>query len=375
MLSINSPGVPSRPGVYTAIFDAATFEPSGTTMAKRDRPFRVGISDVATKAGVSLATVSRVMNGNFSVDPQIAERVRAAATELKYQPNPMGRNLARGKTDTIGVVVPDLGNPTFQGVLRGVSRAAAHDGYRVLIADSSEVSSEEAVLAGEARRRCDGVILCAPRMSPADLEDLATSLHPMVLVNRSTEAPGNPSVMVDYGQGIQDLATHLTDLGHTRIAYVAGPESSASNALRLAGLELFQKTHPHVELVFLRNGSTFEDGYESADAVIASGATGILAFNDLTAMGLLSSLNERGIKVPEDISVTGFDDIPFARYTTPPLTTAAVPIMDVGEHAWQQMRDLLNGTGTGDSLQVFTPHMVVRGSTGVPSKLTASTPK
>ncbi|WP_218714119.1 LacI family DNA-binding transcriptional regulator [Arthrobacter sp. BF1] len=342
-------------------------------MAKRVRPIRVGIADVAKQAGVSLATVSRVMNGNFSVDPEIAERVRAAATELKYQPNPMGRNLARGKTDTIGVVVPDLGNPTFQGVLRGVSRAAAQDGYRVLIADSSEVSSEEAVLAGEARRRCDGVVLCAPRMSAAELEELAPSLHPMVLVNRSTEAPGNPSVMVDYGRGIQDLATHLAGLGHTKIAYVAGPESSASNALRLAGLELFQQTHPHVDLVILHNGSTFEDGHESTGDVVASGATGILAFNDLTAMGLLSGLNERGVKVPEDISVTGFDDIPFARFTTPPLTTAAVPIMDVGEHAWQQMRDLLNGTDSADSLRVFEPHIVVRGSTGVPAQITADT--
>lgn len=336
-------------------------------MAKRARTTRVGISDVASMAGVSLATVSRVMNGNFTVDPQIADRVRAAAAELKYQPNPMGRNLARGKTDTIGVVVPDLANPTFQGVLRGVSRAAAHDGYRVLIADSSEVSSEEAVLAGEARRRCDGVILCAPRMGVAELQELAPSLHPLVLVNRTTEAADSPCVMVDYGQGIQGLAAHLTDLGHTRIAYVAGPESSASNALRLAGLEVFSQTHPHIEVVHLQSGSTFEDGHESATDVIASGATGILAFNDLTAMGLLSSLNERGIRVPEDISVTGFDDIPFARYTTPPLTTAAVPIMDVGEHAWQQMRDLLNGTETAQPHQVFQPHIVARGSTGAPA--------
>lgn len=336
-------------------------------MAKRERPARIGISDVATKAGVSLATVSRVMNGNFRVDPQIAERVRAAASELKYQPNPMGRNLARGKTDTIGVVVPDLGNPSFQGVLRGVSRAAAHDGYRVLIADSSEVSSEESILAGEARRRCDGVVLCAPRMGASELEELAPSLHPMVLVNRRIDDAGSPSVIVDYGKGIQDLAGHLADLGHTSLAYVGGPASSASNALRLAGLEEFKLTHPHIDLTLLQNGSTFEDGYESAEAVLATGATGILAFNDLTAMGLLSNLNERGISVPGDISVTGFDDIPFARYTTPSLTTAAVAIDDVGEYAWQQMRDLLNGTEATDSIRVFEPHMVVRGSTGVPA--------
>ncbi|WP_125612383.1 LacI family DNA-binding transcriptional regulator [Specibacter cremeus] len=332
-------------------------------MARGTLNRRVGISDVAEKAGVSLATVSRVMNGNFTVAADIAERVRAVATELNYQPNPTGRNLARGKTDTIGVVVPDLGNPTFQTVLRGVSRAAAQDGYRVLIADSSEVSSEESILAGEARRRCDGVVLCAPRMSDAELAELAPTLHPLVLVNRTTADP-SPSLTVDYGRGIQDLAAHLVDLGHTRLAFSAGPANSASNALRLAGLETFMSAHPGVELQILPGGSTFEDGHASADAVLASGATGILAFNDLTAMGLLSALNERGVNVPADVSLTGFDDIQFAAYTTPPLTTAAVPSMDVGEQAWRQMRALLNDTDIPDPALVFAPHIVVRGSTG-----------
>ncbi|MDQ0277888.1 LacI family transcriptional regulator [Arthrobacter silviterrae] len=341
-------------------------------MAKRVRTTRTGISDVAARAGVSLATVSRVMNGNQTVDAQIAERVRIAASELKYQPNPTGRNLARGKTDTIGVVVPDLGNPTFQGVLRGVSRAAAQDGYRVLIADSSEVSSEEAILAGEARRRCDGVVLCAPRMGAAELEELAPSLHPLVLVNRATNATGSPSVIVDYGRGIQDLAAHLVGLGHTRLAYVAGPASSSSHRLRLAGLDAFKASHSGIEVQVFSNGSTFEDGHSSAGDVLASGATGIMAFNDLTAMGLLSALNERGIRVPEDLSVTGFDDIPFARYTTPPLTTATVPIQDVGEQAWAQMKELLNrapnaAAEAGEPASTtFTPTLTVRGSTAPP---------
>ena len=163
-------------------------------MGRRATTRRIGIADVALKAGVSHATVSRVMNGNFTVDPAIAARVRAAATELNYQPNPVGRSLALGKTDTIGIVVPDLSNPTFQAILRGLSMAAAQDGYRVLIADSSEVSSEEAILAGEARRRCDGLVLCAPRMSDAELEELAPSLHPMVLINRTTDGPTAPSL-------------------------------------------------------------------------------------------------------------------------------------------------------------------------------------
>ncbi|MGZ4661264.1 MAG: LacI family DNA-binding transcriptional regulator, partial [Arthrobacter sp.] len=272
-----------------------------------------------------------------------------------------------GKTDTIGIVVPDLSNPTFQAILRGLSMAAAQDGYRVLIADSSEVSSEEAILAGEARRRCDGLVLCAPRMSDAELEELAPSLHPMVLINRSTLDATAPSLMVDYGQGIQQLAEHLVDLGHTRLAFLAGPARSASNGLRLHGLEIFKAAHPTIDLQMLDGGSSFEAGHQAVDSVMASGATGILAFNDLVAMGLLSGLHEHGVRIPEDISVTGFDDIPFARYTTPPLTTAAVPITELGHQAWHRMRDLIRHTapeaGTG-SPTVFQPRLEVRGSTG-----------
>ena len=336
-------------------------------MGRRATTRRIGIADVALKAGVSHATVSRVMNGNFTVDATIAERVRAAATELNYQPNPVGRSLALGKTDTIGIVVPDLSNPTFQAILRGLSMAAAQDGYRVLIADSSEVSSEEAILAGEARRRCDGLVLCAPRMGDAELDELAPSLHPMVLINRTTTHASVPSLMVDYGQGIQELAGHLAGLGHIRLAFLAGPEGSASNALRLAGLEKFKAGHPEIDLHMLDGGSSFEAGHESADAVLASGATGILAFNDLVAMGLLSGLHERGIRVPEDVSITGFDDIPFARYTTPTLTTAAVPITELGQQAWHRMRDLIRhvpSDAPGEGPTVFQPQLESRGSTG-----------
>ncbi|MFJ4209723.1 LacI family DNA-binding transcriptional regulator [Paenarthrobacter sp. NPDC089675] len=338
-------------------------------MARRNTNRRVGIADVAEKAGVSHATVSRVMNGNAAVDPGIAARVRAAAAELKYQPNPVGRSLALGKTDTIGIVVPDLANPTFQAILRGLSIAAAQDGYRVLIADSSEVTSEEAILAGEARRRCDGVVLCAPRMPDAELEELAPTLHPLVLINRTTINTTTPSLSVDYGQGIQELAQHLVSLGHQRLVYLSGPEHSASNRQRLVGLAEFRKEHPEIELQMLHGGSNFDSGHDSTEAIIASGATGILAFNDLVAMGLLSGLHERGIRVPEDISVTGFDDIPFARYTTPPLTTAAVPINELGSLAWRRMREQIQQADQTPTHQQdeFAPRMEIRKSTAAPA--------
>jgi LacI family transcriptional regulator len=333
-------------------------------MVRRSATGRIGIADVAVKAGVSHATVSRVMNGNFTVDPEIAARVRAAAAELKYQPNPVGRSLALGKTDTIGIVVPDLANPTFQAILRGLSRAAAQDGYRVLIADSFEVSSEEAILAGEARRRCDGLVLCAPRMSDAELEEIVPSLHPLVLINRTTAAADVPSLVVDYGQGVQDLAEHLVGLGHSRLAFLAGPPRSASNVLRLQGLEAFRAAHPQVDVRMLEGGSDFDTGHGSVDAVLDSGATGILAFNDLVAMGLMSGLHERGVKVPDDISVTGFDDIPFARYTTPTLTTAAVPITELGEQAWHQLRALIRKEPSDAAGSRYQPRLEIRASSG-----------
>ena len=338
------------------------------------QPRRIGIADVASRAGVSLATVSRVMNGSFTVDRGIAARVRAAAEELQYHPNPLGRSLALGKSETIGVLVPDLANPMFQAVLRGVSMAAARDGYRVLIADSSETLSEEHVLASDARRRGDGVVLCAPRMSDEELEDLAPSLQPMVLINR-TFSGAAPTVTVDYADGIRSLAEHLFALGHRKLAFLSGPGSSASNRLRLQGLEQFTAEHPEVSLQILPGGVSFASGHGAVHDVLATKATGILAFNDLVAMGLLSGLHEQGVSVPGDMSVTGFDDIEFSAYTSPPLTTATVPLNQLGEQAWQRLHDLLHlgaeATATDSDSDaaseggtVFPTTLQVRGSTG-----------
>ncbi|WP_051298622.1 LacI family DNA-binding transcriptional regulator [Arthrobacter castelli] len=327
---------------------------------------RIGIADVAAKAGVSHATVSRVMNGNFTVDQKIAARVRSAADELRYHPSPVGRSLARGKTETIGILVPDLANPSFQALLKSVSNTAARDGYRVLIADSSETPSEESILAGEARRRGDGVVLCAPRMGRGELEELAPSLQPMVLINRTT-ADGAPSLSIDYRQGIQELAEHLYGLGHRKIAFLAGPDSSASNAHRVRGLEEFCSRHPDVQLTTVPGGSSFDAGHRAAGDVLGLDITAVLAFNDLVAMGLLSSIHEHGAQVPGELSVAGFDDIPFAAYTTPSLTTAAVPIHEVGEQAWLWLRDLIQGVPAErrqPSKAIFKPQLQIRGSTG-----------
>lgn len=325
---------------------------------------RVGITDVARAAGVSLSTVSRVMNGNATVDPELAARVRATASDLGYIASPLARSLVLGRTQTVAVVVPDLANPTFQAILRGISRAAARDGYHVLIADSAEQVDEERLLAQETRRRTDGVILCAPRMPQPELATILTALSPVVVVNRSAQDAA-PVVAADYRMALGEIVEHLHSLGHRRLVYLAGVAGSASNAARLSALADARAAHPDVEILELPSGVDFDSGAAAADAVLATGATGILAFNDLVAMGLMSSLADRGVRVPEQLSVAGFDDIPFARYTSPPLTTAAVPATELGERAWTALYAQL----TGDAPEPFTtmtPRVVLRASTAAP---------
>ncbi|MCG5220714.1 LacI family DNA-binding transcriptional regulator [Streptosporangium sp. KLBMP 9127] len=332
-------------------------------MAKGARGKSATIVAVAEMAGVSVSTVSRVMNGNFKVDPATAERVRAAAAVLKYQPSPLARSLVLGRTQMVAILVPDLANPTFQSVLRGLSRAAAKDSYRVVVADSTEQTSEESILAVELRRCCDALVLCAPRMPEDELLSLLPQLAPVVLINRDSPRISAPTLTADYETGIQPLALHLHQLGHRRIGYLEGNPDSVSNDLRLRGLRTFAGEHPDVELVTIPCGVTFEHGHAVLDAVVASGVTGALAFNDLVAMGLLSALHEKGVRVPEELSVTGFDDIPFARFTTPPLTTASVPVVELGEEAWKRLHALLQDERPDHDLN-FRPRIEVRGSTG-----------
>jgi LacI family transcriptional regulator len=304
------------------------------------------------------------MNGRFLGEPSIADRVRASAIALDYTPNYSARSLALGETKAIAFVVPDLANPAFQAVLSSLSKTAAKDGYRVLVADSAESPSDEPLLAAEIRRRCDALVLCAPRMPEAQLIALADSVRPLVLINRTSAGITAPALSIDYQAGIQNLAQHLYSLGHRRIVFLEGPATSVSNGYRLRGIAEFEAaTGAHVERI--PGGVTSEDGLAVAERIRDSGATGVLAYNDLVAIGLLGGLTDLGVRVPDDISVTGFDDIPFARYSSPQLTTASVPHEELGVQAWYRMRALIRGEEPGHNV-TFQPRLVVRQSTAAP---------
>jgi LacI family transcriptional regulator len=330
-------------------------------MAGRSEGRPATIFDVAAAAAVSQATVSRVVNGKSTVDPAIAQRVLEVVAELGYRPSATARNLARGSTQTVAVVVPDLANPMFQEVLRGVTHAAAAAGYRVLVADTEESVDDEPTIALEARRRCDAVVLCAPRMPAEELLELLPLLSPVVLVNRSID--GVAEVAADYESAAADAVAHLAGLGHTRIAYLAGPPPSQSNRRRLRGIQRAVADDTAVEVTVLECGPGLDDGSRAAERVVHAGVTAVVAFNDLVAFGLLARLRELGVDVPGALSVVGFDDIAFAGFATPPLTTLAVPGPLLGARAWDALFVEISG-GDPQPSAVVRPTLVVRSSTG-----------
>ena len=320
------------------------------------------IYQVAKHAGVSPATVSRVMNG-IAVDPVLAERVRSSAQELHFVPNQTAVNLSRQRTLTIGVVVPDLDNPAFHAMLHGIERAASAEGYRVLIASSSEDVEHEAELARQTRRGTDALILCAPRMPLATLTETLESLDPVVVINRYEEGLSAPIVAADYRHGVARLAEQLIALGHRRLLFLQGNPLSASNEQRRLGLVDVTEEHPDVEVRVVTCGVGFDDGYRVAGDILASGATAVLAFNDLVAMGLLSALTELGVPVPERLSLAGFDNIKFSQFTSPPLTTVDVAAAKLGSLAWDRAWNLINGAESGSAITLVPSEVVLRGST------------
>ena len=334
------------------------------------------ITQVAESAGVSRATVSRVLNDHPSVDPDIGARVREAARRLHYRPNVIARNLSTGRTRTIALVIPDLANPMYQSLLRGISRAAEADGYSVLVAEAGSPDAE-ATLARDARRQCDAIMLVSPRMDDLSLEEVIEQADPVVVLNRRPLNPRTGVVAIDYASGVRQLVEHLRELGHRDLVYVAGPPRSAAHRERLAALHSLTGADPSLTLQVLPGGATMSAGYDAAEAVLASRATAALAFNDLVAFGLQSRLNEFGVNVPGDVSVTGFDGIELTRYAVPRLTTVGQEALDAGSVAWSLLRARLTTSdeSEGGGVTVLEPLLQIGDSTGrVPPSRVPSAP-
>jgi len=322
---------------------------------------KITISDVAREAGVSIATVSRVIQGKASVSPDLAQRVREVARRFGYRPSPLARGLATGATEMVGILVPQLSNPYFQELIKAIGLGAGQDGYRMLVLETDERVGDEPDLAASLYTHVDGVILCSPRMPDDELTRFAAAHPKVVCINRVLSGGRLPGVACDYFSPMLDLCRHLADLGHRRVVYLHGSPYSWATAERWRAVQAAAALG--MEPFRVEGGLTIEAGYDAAGAALAFDPTALIAVNDLCAIGALTRLRELGRRVPEDISLTGFDDIPFSAHTQPPLTTARIPRAAMAEDVWAMMRAVLAGE-TVTSRVFTTAEILVRGTTG-----------
>ncbi len=337
----------------------------------------VTIRDVARHADVSIATVSRALSAPDLVAERTRARVIAVSRQLGYEPNRAARSLITGRTGFIGAVVPDVANPFFLGVLKGIQAGARERGMHVLLADTAEDPATEAELLRSISRQVDGLVLLSSRLSVPQLREfsgagkagqLGTGIagpgasgpgHPVsgnpygghvtagpagathagaahvnpphvntVLFNRVL--PGFPAVLLDSGDGIRQIVSHLVALGHRRCAYAGGPRESFADAERRRG---FVRACQNTGMRVVDLGAfppVFSAGARVADLALEAGVTAVIAYNDLMALGVLARMRDRRVDVPLEISVVGFDDIPMASMSAPRLTTVSLPLEQAG---------------------------------------------
>jgi LacI family transcriptional regulator, repressor for deo operon, udp, cdd, tsx, nupC, and nupG len=297
------------------------------------------IYDIAKRAGVSAGTVSRALSRPEKVLPATRERIEQAATSLGYVPNAAARTLKTQRTGKILVTVPDIANPFFAQILQGAEEAAQAADYAVLLGDTQHQPEREERYAQMLRRNeADGLIVLGHRLPPtarAIVERFGTSA-PVVNGCEFDPSLGIPSVHIDNASAARAAMTHLYELGHERIAVVGGPADNPLHQQRLEGARAAARAHGRLrQLILLPGDFSIESGHAAALQLIAmpGAATAAFCFSDQMALGCLAACREAGVRVPEDFSIVGFDDLPSSRYLTPPLTTVAQPMREIGIRA------------------------------------------
>jgi LacI family transcriptional regulator len=328
------------------------------------------IRDVASAAGVSIATVSRVYARNSAVSEETSRRVLAVGARLDYWPNAAARSLTTSRTGALGVLLPDIHGEFFSEVIRGIDQAAAEQRYQVIVSGSHAHADALVSMGRSLRGRVDGLIVMAPDETCTPVVGQLARSFPLVLLNCPASCDSCDSISIANFEGGHTLVRHLLSLGHRRIAIILGPAGNVDAedrrqgyraALREAGIE------PDPLLEFSGDFSE-SSGYLAADALLRhpAGVEAVFATNDCMAIGLLSALQDRGVRVPNDLALAGFDDIAVARYLNPPLTTVRVDAFQLGQRAvalWLAHGQDRAG-GRGPMREVLPVKLVVRGSCG-----------
>ncbi|MED7826393.1 LacI family DNA-binding transcriptional regulator [Streptomyces chiangmaiensis] len=332
------------------------------------------LSDVARAAGVHPGTASRALNPDtrHRVSAETVKRVLVAAESLGYQPNSVARALRTRRSRMVAILIPDLTNPLFPPIVRGVEEALAVKGYSALLVSTDNDEDKEARLFAELRgRQCDGFVVATARRKHPLLARAAADGVPMVLVNRVLDSRHTPSVTADEAAGVHAVVRHLTGLGHRRIAHLAGPQELSTGLIRRrtfldsceqAGLD------PRNTPVIDATGFSEAAGTAAMDKLLATyrgpeRPTAVFAANDLLALGALDALAAFGLRCPEDMSVAGFNDMPFLTRMTPPLTTVHVPQQEIGAEAARMLLKCIDQPGPPRSLLLGCA-LVERASTG-----------
>lgn len=329
------------------------------------------IREVAERAGVSIATVSHVLNGTRFVSGDLRARVQQAMQDLGYQPNRVARSLRSGKSHTVGLVLPDSSNPYFAEIARAIQNTAFESGYSVLLCNTDgELDKESLYGALLIEKQVDGVILIAAGASGQHIRDLQRRGIPLAVVDRDSPDAFVDSVQIDNRQGGRLAAHHLYELGHRRVACIGGPPEvypsydrvyGYLDARRAAGL-------PDDPTLVVNANFRPDGGYEAALALLKSAEppTAIFACNDMMAMGVIGAIVECGLRCPEDVSVVGFDDMHLARYANPPLTTVAQPKQEMGRAAMLLLLERMNTRDLPIRSPLLEAALVVRRSTQSP---------
>jgi LacI family transcriptional regulator len=331
----------------------------------------ITIREVAERAGVSTSTVSHVINETRYVSADVQARVRLAMAELGYQPNALARSLRVKRSNTLGMIVPEIAGPFFAEIVRAVEQVAFDRGYSLFLCNSDgDLEKERLFTNGLVEKQVDGLVFVAVGASVELVERLLARDVPVVVIDRELPGVDVDVVLADNLAGGKAAAEHLAALGHRRIACITGPSVLTLSAQRVIGYRelLAERELPYEERLVVRGRFDYASGHAAAKALLAlpEPPTAVFACNDLMAIGAMAAAYAAGLRVPDDLSIIGFDNVPQAPYTNPPLTTIAQPIAAFGQAAIQMLLERIGDKGLAARRQVLSTQLVVRASTASP---------
>lgn len=325
------------------------------------------LRDVAREADVSIASASRAINGLDNVAAEVRGRVLEAASKLRYIPHAGARSLVMSKTNTIGLLLPDIYGEFFSEIIRGVDMAARARGLHLLVSGSHGDLGEAVAAVQAMGGRVDGLLVMSPFADAQDLMAVLPANLPFVTIASRLHQLDQGAIFVDNFIGGERAAQHLVDCGRTQLFHISGPPSNFEAQERFRGFSSVLAAHGvDAETRFFEGDFTEESGYGATQAILARGERpdGIFLANDMMAVGCLIALKEAGLSVPEDVSVIGYDDVPIARFTSPPLTTMRVGVQDLGQKGLELLvKAIAREPDLNTQGIVISPELVIRGTT------------